>query len=389
MSRRSLDPSPIAGRVEPQPDISTPEPEGTSNVDSAAAKGGRRRKRRKPRRRASDIIGAKRDKRKRNEAQRRARSSRVFIDIRDPDRGEIRKHGFGKEQAITVKIPRAFSFLEDPVGAIETLEHIRNVAGRRSVRHIHIDHSDCEALGLCASVVMDVSLLQARKHRAQHVPLTLGGTFSRKSEAVNVLLRASGIPHQVGAQESLLEPELEKRVKRSDLFQGTSNYRERSPQRNRAAEGLTKYFNRCLGSLGYELKKAGKKYLGDLLTEVIGNAQEHGGGKWYTIGHWHQETLDGDKKQARCHIVIFNFGTTIFESLTQPDVSPVFRERLEALARSHDQRRYFAMFGEKWDRETLFTLYALQERVSRFTGLPAGRDRGNETVDIIDFFTKL
>ncbi len=388
MSRRILDPSEVLGSLGSEPDLSCEieAPSGTVSTSSVAK---RPRRRRKARRRSA-IIDAKREKRKRNEAQRRARSSRVFIDIRDPKRGgEVRKHGIGREQTATIKIPKIFSFLEDPAGALETLEHIRSVAGRRNIRHVHIDHSDCETLGLCASVVMDVSLMQIRKHRAQRIPLSMSGTFSKKSDTVNILLKASGIPHQMGLPESHLDPELEERVRRSDLFQGTSNFRERSPQRNIAADGLMKYFNGCLGSLGYELKKAGKKFFGDLLTEVIGNAQEHGEGKWYTIGHWHQTKGDNDKRYGRCHIVIFNFGTTIFESLTQPGVSSAFREQLEALATSHEQRRYFTIFGEKWDRETLFTLYALQERVSRFTGLPGVKDRGNGTVDIIEFFSKL
>lgn len=392
MSRRHLVPSElidlVASSEAGQEIIPTPK----TNPDAGqrlSPRVKRSRRHKKTRRSPSEIIGAKRDKRKKNEPERRARSSRVFVGIRDPRRGDIRKHGMGREQVATIKIPRVFSFLEDPAGAMQILEHIRSIAGRNNVRHIEIDHSDCETLGLCASVVMDVSLMQAKRHRAQRVPLTISGTFSKKSDAVNVLLKASGIPHQMGLPESVLDAELEKRVRRADLLQGTSNRRDRSPQRNIAAEALTKYFDSCLRSLGYELKREGKKYLGDLLTEVIGNAQEHGGSKWYTIAHWHEEKQEGTKRHGRCHIVIFNFGTTISESFASPDVSPEFRERLETLARRHEGKRYFALFGDKWDRETLFTLYALQERVSRFTGLPTGKDRGNGTVDIIDFFTKL
>jgi hypothetical protein len=393
MSRRYLVPSKLIGRVaspEAEPGtIPTPETNPEEAHPSSPPRVKHLRRHKKTRRSASEIVGAKRDKRKKHEAERRARSSRMFVGIRDPKRGDIRKHGLGREQIATIKIPRVFSFLEDPAGAMQTLERIRSIAGRNNIRHIEIDCSDCETLGLCASVVMDVSLMQAKKHRAKRVPLTISGKFSKKSDAVNVLLKASGIPHQMGLPESFLDAELEKRVRRADLLQGTSNRRDRSPQRNIAAEALTKYFDGCLSSLGYELKREGKKYLGNLLTEVIGNAQEHGGSKWYTIGHWHEEKHDGTKRHGRCHIVIFNFGTTICESFALPDVSPGFRERLEILARSHEGKRYFALFGDKWDRETLFTLYALQERVSRFTGLPTGKDRGNGTVDIIDFFTKL
>src|SRR5437870_5293911 len=99
---------------------------------------------------------------------------------------------------------------------------------------------------------MDVLLLRAKRHRAKRVPLTLSGTFSKKSDEVNILLKASGIPHHLGLPESELAPDAEKRVTRATLHQGSANRRERSPQRNAAAGGLTDYLNRCLNSLGYE-----------------------------------------------------------------------------------------------------------------------------------------
>jgi len=348
----------------------------------------RRRGGRGKRRSAGAIRGAKRAKRKAGEPlrRRRAKGHKYVVQIRDSRRDKVLPQSLADEQVATVQIPKVFSFLEDPATAIRTLEHIRTTAARRTIRHIHIDHRNCEVLGLCASVVMDVLLLQAKRVRARTVPISLSGSFSAKSDAVNVMLKASGIPHHLGLPESQLDAALEERVKRATLHQGSANRRERSPQRNLAAGGLTEYFDLCLRSLGYELKKAGKKYLGDLLTEVIGNAQEHSGGRWYTIGHWHQ---DRERQSGRCHIVIFNFGTTIYESLVQPEVAPDFRARLESLAQSHDKKLYFKLFGDKWDREALFTLYALQERVSRFTGSPGGLDRGNGSIEVIDFFTKL
>lgn len=45
--------------------------------------------------------------------------------------------------------------------------------------------------------------------------------------------------------------------------------------------------------------------------------------------------------------------------------------------------------GKKWSEEALWTLYALQEGVSRFSFTERGRDRGNGTVKMIEFFLAL
>jgi hypothetical protein len=200
------------------------------------------------------------------------------------------------------------------------------------------------------------------------------------------MLKASGIPHHLGLPESELEPEVEALVHRAELQTGTSKRNERGNKRNAAGQYLTDYFDKCLRSLGYQLKKAGKTYLGSLLTEVIGNAEEHGRGQWYTIGHWHRGQHGDAKKYGTCHLVILNYGTTIYESLSGPDVSETLKSELRSLSAAHERRKFFS---RAWDQETLWTLYALQERVSRYTGLPGSIDRGNGTIEVIEFFRKL
>jgi hypothetical protein len=200
------------------------------------------------------------------------------------------------------------------------------------------------------------------------------------------MLKASGIPHHLGLPEAQLEPAVEKLIHRAELKSGTSNKNERGHKRNEAGEYLTSYFDKCLISLGYTLNKKGKQYLGNLLTEVIGNAEEHGGGKWYTIGHWHRGEHGEARKFGRCHIVIMNYGTTIHESLADNSVSPQLKTDLKHLSDLHKQRK---LFGKEWDEGALWTLYALQERVSRYAGLPGSLDRGNGSIEVIEFFRKL
>ena len=88
----------------------------------------------------------------------------------------------GKEQVAKIKIPRVFSFLEDPAGAMQILEHIRSIAGRKNVRHIDIDHSDCETLGLCASAAEGEFFREAFSKACEGLDLSVAGLRERDLE---------------------------------------------------------------------------------------------------------------------------------------------------------------------------------------------------------------
>jgi hypothetical protein len=94
--------------------------------------------------------------------------------------------------------------------------------------------------------------------------------------------------------------------------------------------------------------------------------------------------------------VLFNFGDTIYESLNRPDTSEELKKQIRDLANEHRSRGFFAILTKYfdvlfpiWQEESLWTLYALQEGVSRFRFKPDGSDRGNGTVRMIDFFSDL
>jgi len=79
--------------------------------------------------------------------------------------------------------------------------------------------------------------------------------------------------------------------------------------------------------------------------------------------------------------------------LHDPTVSSELKEKLYELSAHHQSRGKFAtsLFGAKglYTEECLWTLYALQDRVTRFYQKPGGEDRGVGTVKMIEFFEQL
>lgn len=282
-----------------------------------------------------------------------------------------------------LKIPKVFSFLDNPIETLETINELERILTLRFVKELEIDHSKCQVLGLCASVLMDVTLL-AGQNRRRGNQVSLRGKYSKDIE-VNTMLRGSGILKHLAHPDSILPDDVRSTIRTCQLFAGKASRIERSRKCDEAATKLTDYFNECLTMEGFELSAQGKYRLSALITEVIGNAEEHGG-RWYTIGYFHQtKTGVGD-----CHIVLFNFGHTIYESLTEHAASHKLQSRIDNLV-DHHQRKGFlgGLINPKWDREALVTVYALQEGVSRLSFSLKGKDRGNGTVAMIEFFTDL
>ncbi len=292
------------------------------------------------------------------------------------------------EGVVGISIPEVFSFIDNPAQTLGTLYRLRTAIENRNAREIFFDHSKCRYLDLCASVVTDVLVLRGKKQRRlQGANFSARGVFSPEVD-VNVLLKASGILKHLGVPEAVLPKEVQQRLKLCPLWTGKPSPPERTSDSELAATALMRFFDSCLSTERYVLKDEWKGKLISLITEVLDNCEQHANRDhyWYTIGHFNQFEKEPG---GQCHIVLFNLGDSIYESLKRNDTPESTKRQISDLASIHRNRGFFGLGRAEWDEETLWTLYALQEGVSRFTDAPGGQDRGNGTVKMIKFFTDL
>lgn len=296
-----------------------------------------------------------------------------------------------------LQVPEVFSFLEDPNTALSFVEELQRECVKGYVREIYLDHEGCKSLGLCAQSYMDIVLMDNMERRSRSKsPLIVGGRHSKNTE-VNIMLRATGTLRQVKHPHMQLPPEVEKGIVRSELYRSSIKRRDRligqrhhlsyellrrSSERDVAATRLVQYFNRCLNTQGCELNPHGRKYLIDLLTEVIGNCEEHGG-RWFTIGYFRESPA---KNAGDCHIAMFNFGASMFHSLNSRSSSRAMKDEIAEIAKKHAGG---PNWGKDYDEETVWTICALQEGVSRYRDRPGGETRGTGTIEMINAFSQL
>jgi hypothetical protein len=296
--------------------------------------------------------------------------------------------------------PSVFSLIANPDESLQALKVLRRTLEISTLQSLHFDHTDCSLLDLCASVVQDVLVIRGRRQASfRRGGLRIYGDLPENPQA-RLLLYSTGIMKQLGLSKiNDIPPEIRERLRFSELRAGSPSPPNITSDSELAASALADFFDECLRIEDHQLKPALKGNLIDLITEVLDNAEQHGQGDklWYSIGYYntHEKPEDG----GECHIVLFNFGDTIFESLNRPDTSEELRRQISDLAAEHERRGYFTATIDQgraewswvplWQEESLWTLYALQEGVSRFSNKPEGIDRGNGTIKMIEFFTEL
>lgn len=266
---------------------------------------------------------------------------------------------------VMIDIPKIFSFSKNPEQTIDILKLLYFYGTNPAVKSIYFNHADCVDLGICASTIMDVILLEIKKDRKLlKRKIELGGK-APEGEVLDIL-EVSGVLKHLGFKE----PNKNYIQKLELITCKESGY---------VATKVTDYFTRCLATQKFGLNKLGQQKMGEMVGEIINNCKLHGGdfSQWYTLGHYY---LKPGKDYGECHLVIFNFGESIYESLKSPMTTEETKHSLRRLTNKH-----LGLFERHWNEESLWTLYSLQDGVSRFRDKHTP-DRGTGTIKLIDCF---
>jgi hypothetical protein len=292
------------------------------------------------------------------------------------------RHQF--EHNYAIKICPEFSLLTENDQSLKVIARLVKAIADPNLKSIIIDHSECKSLDLDASSIMDVIILEAIKvWTKENMDINLSGYYSL-DENVNEKLKTSGIVKHLKHQDSEVPEEVKKKY---DVFTLVTGQKEKnisafqSTQVEIISTKITDYFNRLLGKVGYCLTRDGKKNLSNLVSEVLDNAEQHSSSKkWHVSGFLDENNI--------FNLTIFDFGDTISKTLGNAKLNRKLKNNINTLLKKHATKGFFR-FKNVWDRSNLWTLFALQEGISRFNTEYAVSDRGQGTVRLIDFFLEL
>jgi hypothetical protein len=274
-------------------------------------------------------------------------------------------------------IPTVFSFIDNPDETIATLRGLACAALARRTGALLMAAQDAQELDHCAESVAATVLRDATSKRR----LDVNGVYPFDME-IREIVMATGAPQELGHVQGEFDDYLRFKLRRGRKSQ-VSGYR--SSEKEAATTNLVEYLNECLGKYDFELAAEEADLVSELAGEVLANGEEHGGsGEWFVAGYMRQprHLTYGD-----CHITIFNVGRTIYDTLRTLPKSSLLRKEIDERVARHTRRR---LFSHHWTKENLWTVYALQEAVSRHNrGESVLGNRGVGTVKMIEFFQSI
>ena len=276
--------------------------------------------------------------------------------------------------SLTIEIPRNFSFCENTDDTIAVYENLIAICKTDPLQEIVIDFSNCDAIGLGAAFFLG-QLMESIKIQNKYDHTKDRGkriSFQAKTsskEIVNVIAGVSGVYKDIHSGGLYKFPELF-----PVIIGHESSY---------VATKIIKYFNRCLSKNNYSFNKSARQLMVRLVSEVVDNCSIHGGKdpKWATYA-WYNNTRKA-YEYGECHIVIVNTGDTIYQGLRQLGYENNLAADLRKLSGKHS-----GLFSKKgYTEESLWTLYSLQQGVSRLQGHDVRR--GSGTYNYIESFLSL
>ncbi|MYC51307.1 MAG: hypothetical protein F4X47_03210 [Gammaproteobacteria bacterium] len=232
------------------------------------------------------------------------------------------------------------------------------------VQTLELNHDKCKVIDHCASALATVLVKQA----ISESKLRVEGKLPRDPQLFRLVT-------SVGMVGYLADAPIPDDMICCPLVHGARRKPGRSAglvSRVGASTKVIAMMNRCLNRFGYVLAPTATQGYGNLVTEMLINAEEHTTRRDWWVAAYVDEN-DGPEQTGVCRIVIFNFGPSLGETL-RAKMPPATREELESLLDQHKARGFPAHFNE----DDFWTLAAIQKRVSskffgtnRGSGLPA------------------
>lgn len=283
------------------------------------------------------------------------------------------------------EIPEPFSLIDNYVETSKFLKKLFNALYFQSYEHIFIDYKNCTYIDVGASMCMDIILADFIKHyktsvAARHtIKVNEITPINFEKENIKEVLLS------IGAFKTLKEFNVKfNNILAFPIITGSKKDSNLPCQREIDITKTVDYIIECLANLNKTLTGLAETNLYKVIGEVIQNADEHSDTtNRYSIGYF-QKNISENETYGIFNLAILNFGNTFYETFKSPNCENVeVVSQMKELSAKYTSRNLF--FQKEFEEETLWTLYALQDGVTRI----ADWDRGNGAIRFIENFYAL
>lgn len=283
-------------------------------------------------------------------------------------------------------VPPVFSLTDYPKESFQFLKDLLHTLRFPKTDKIKLSYKNCIRIDLDASICNDIILreyinaFKACNNKKIILETRSIGGIDFVNENVKKFLYATGT-HKIIKNTKLDFPN----IVTFDLAIGDKKrgigYKEVESTK------LVLYIDKCLSKMNKKLTTDAREGFGEIIGEVMANAEEHNFTDYhYSIGHF-EESHNGGEHIGMFQLVIFNFGESIYQRFKNPNAckNQDILVDMKELSEKYTKRGLFGLFdGNRFEEETLWTLYSLQDGVSS-----VDKTRGNGTIKFIDSFLEL
>lgn len=284
-------------------------------------------------------------------------------------------------------IPEHFSLLDNTEQSIDVFRKMLSALLLENINFVAFDYKNCKSIDLSTQVLFDIILTEYKKfinlkvNKCIQFPRSYGGN-NLNDESVSKMMWSVGSPANLGIGQKNYS-DVEKFKLR--IYDNTKESDENKRMANKEFD-TTEIADYVVNSLKRIGKKLTSTKLNDLCTvigEILINAEEHSTTKHrFSCGYFKEEKIDG-KHFGLFRLVILNFGETIYEKF-KSDKCPNKNMVLRMKELSDKYTRKLLFLPGKFEEETLWTLYALQEGVTSVS--TDSYKRGNGSIRFIESF---
>lgn len=290
-----------------------------------------------------------------------------------------------------IKAPKNFTFLSNYDESILFIKRVISSLAL-SPKNLDIDFTYCTTTELGPVLVLQIIIFEDEEFKIKYN----SNSFSQisretnikpsKSIAVNKILYALKIidtisKEEIKDEEMYLPLQLKIGVKaRKSLFEN---------RKGDICRQITQFINNSINGVNYTLNEKGLLYMDSLISEILGNAEDHSRiNRWYVNGVSFL-TNEDQMDIGELNLCIINFGYSIYEGFedSKLDNQDIHNKLEEIYNKYREKISKTGFFGSALAKECMFTLLALQEGVSRIKyKYPS---RGNGTMNFIRAFFEL
>lgn len=286
-----------------------------------------------------------------------------------------------------IDIPRDFSFCSNYKGSIEIIKDFVASVFMNIGKEITLDFSNCHAVDYPALFVLQIIRLEFltelnkldKKLSVLSSKVQMRVTNST-SQNVNKMLLMAGLIPQASLKAEGLMP-----IDTIGFLKGSKSQKHYTENRKGLiATKIVNYINNCLSHHDYKLQQEGTNELGGLISEILNNAEDHSPqNTYFASANFLRESKikPDDSVVGEINLTFMNFGYSIFEGLeaSKEQNGDMYNQLDQVYNNVKDISKKTA-----FTKENLFTLYSLQEGVSRLKY--TDESRGSGTVRFITSF---